>query len=234
MREKWLPFERDSAAFLGFAPVFIFLNFRLAWSTAAASFSLIAEKQDMGNIFFPGPFLGKQIVSWRKGDVQKPKDLKLGRKRITVTQSNHRSALIGQPGGVLYHPMIMKKEGKQVRVSGWEVYAIRALLCVEDDSWHPYQKGWVHWKLLKSGAWNCLDSFKKSCLSSSKCKIGLEDIPRTNFLLSFQVYVPACVKMAWGPALKCQIVLNDVFHFGMLMFSGLTQRFDGVENQKTK
>lgn len=130
--------------------------------------------------------------------------------------------------------MIMKKEGKQVRIGGWEVYAIRALLCIENDSWHPYQKGWVHWKLLKSGAWNCLDSFKKACLSSSKCKIGLEDIPRTNFLLSFQVYVPACVKMAWGPALKCQIVLNDIFHFGMLMFSSLTQRFDSAENQKTK
>lgn len=236
MREKWLPFERDSAAFLGFAPVFIFLNFRLALKYCSSLLLPNSWKAGHGEHFFPGPFLGKQIVSWRKGDVQKPKDLKLGRNRITVTQSNHRSALTGQPGGFFFphHPMIMKKEGKQVRVSGWEVYAIRALLCIEDDSWHPYQKGWVHWKLLKSGAWNCLDSFKKSCLSSSKCKIGLEDIPRTNFLLSFQVYVPACVKMAWGPALKCQIVLNDIFHFGMLMFSGLTQRFGGVENQKTK
>lgn len=91
------------------------------------------------------------------------------------------------------------------------------------DSWHPYLKSWAHWKLPKSGAWNCLDSFKKSCLSSCKCKIGIEDIPRSNFLLHFQVYVPACAKMAWGPALRCQIVLNCIFHFGMLMFSSLTQ-----------
>lgn len=116
-----------------------------------------------------------------------------------------------------------EKEGRQVRVGGRGVYTTRESPCIEADSWHPYLKGWVHWKLPKSGAWNCLDSFKKSCLSSCKCKIGIEDIPRSNFLLHFQAYVPACAKMAWGPALRCQIVLNCIFHFGMLMFSSLTQ-----------
>jgi len=41
-------------------------------------------------------------------------------------------------------PCDKEKEGRQVRVGGREVYTTRESLCIEDDSWHPYLKGWVH------------------------------------------------------------------------------------------
>jgi len=120
MREKWLPFERDSAAFLGFAPVFIFLNFRLALKYCSSLLLPNSWKAGHGEHFFPGPFLGKQIVSWRKGDVQKPKDLKLGRNRITVTQSNHRSALTWQPGGFFFpSPPYDNEKRREASESKW-------------------------------------------------------------------------------------------------------------------
>lgn len=214
-----------SSTSLAFGPVFIFLNIKLILNYSVIF--LVPGGWKEGTWEHGVSSSKRKIVSSTEGDNQKTErwaEMWQHKASLNCWYWTQGHPTVDPPSCVVSLSTLWLGVGREASERRWTGgLHYRESPCIEADSWHPYLKGWVHWKLPKSGAWNCLDSFKKSCLSSCKCKLRIEDIPRSNFLLHFQVYVPACAKMAWGPARRCQIVLNCIFHFGMLMFSSLTQ-----------